>query len=153
GTAFAPSGDMGRRVLVAALSLQLLARAPLLAEEPLRIGSITIQTVDVFSPDEAARGWLYRAADRLHATTNESVIRRFLLFEEGAPYDPEALAETERNLRALRFLKSAQVVAGTPHDGVVDVEVLTQDAWTFQLGLSVGSVAGKLIGGISLGEL
>src|SRR5260370_1618761 len=52
----------------------------------------------------SARGWVYRAADALHIETRESVIRKFLLFQEGDPYDPTRLEESERNLRVLPFL-------------------------------------------------
>lgn len=113
-----------------------------LADEPLRVGHITIRSLNVFSPEEAARGWLYRAADALHIETRESVIRKFLLFREGEPYDPARLEETERNLRVLPFLKAASVLPGPPHDGVVDVMVTTQDAWTTQPGISFGKKGG-----------
>src|SRR6202162_2810069 len=86
--------------LLVALSCRVLADEP-----PLRVGSITIRALNVFSPEEAAHGWVYRAADALHIETRESVIRKFLLFREGEPYDPARLEETERNLRVLPFLK------------------------------------------------
>ena len=54
------------------------------------------------------------------------------------------LAQTERNLRALEFFQSARVVAGPPHDGVVDVVVTTQDAWTTEIGLNFGRGGGKV---------
>jgi hypothetical protein len=98
--------------------------------------------VNVFSPEEAARGWLYRAANAVHIQTRESVIRKFLLFREGDPYDSTRLEETERNLRALPFLRAASVLPGPRHDGLVDVEVTTQDAWTTQPGISYGKKGG-----------
>lgn len=116
-------------------------RAP--AEEPLRIGRVTVRALDVFSPEEAARGWVYRAADALRFQTRESVIRKFLLFREGEPFNPVRLEETERNLRLLPFIKSASVTAAPAHDGVVDVEVVTQDAWTTEPGLSFGGRGGQ----------
>lgn len=130
----------GRAALLALLAL---AAAPTAGgEEPIRIGRITIRSLNVFSPEEASRGWLYRAADALHIETRESVIRKFLLFREGDPYDATRLEETERNLRALPFLKSASVFPGLRHDGVIDIEVTTQDAWTTQPGLSYGKKGG-----------
>src|SRR6478672_4171058 len=118
----------------------LLAAVPSAAraDETPRVGRITIHALNVFSPEEATRGWVYRAANALHIETRQSVIRKFLLFHEGEPFDPVRLEETERNLRVLPFLKAASVVAGPPHDGVVDVDVTTQDAWTTQPGLSYG---------------
>src|SRR5262249_3754174 len=120
--------------------------------EDLRVGSITIRSLNVFSPEEAAAGWFYRLANHLHITTRPSVIRRFLLFREGDPYDPEQLAQTERNLRALPFIKPASVVAAPAHDGVVDVEVITQDGWTTEIGGSLGSKGGTTTYGVNLSE-
>ncbi|MCU1347938.1 MAG: uncharacterized protein JWO56_968, partial [Acidobacteria bacterium] len=96
---------------------------------PPRIGTVTIRSLDVYSEGEASRGLLYRMADRLHFETRPSVVEQFLLFHEGDEYRPERLAETERNLSALLFLKSACVVASEPHDGLVYVTVSSQDAW------------------------
>ncbi|MGH9419795.1 MAG: POTRA domain-containing protein, partial [Thermoanaerobaculia bacterium] len=127
------------------LVLGLLIAAALNAqtEPPLRIGTITIHPLDVYSKDEARHGRLYQLADRLHIETRESVIRKFLLFREGDVYSPERLAETERNLRAMQFLKSALVVASSPHDGVVDVVVTTQDSWSIAPETQAGSKGGK----------
>lgn len=122
------------------------------AAEELRIGTVTVTTLNVFSPEEVARGWVYRVADSVRWITRESVIRRLLLFQDGDPYDPDRLAETERNLRALAFVKSASVEAGVPHDGVVDVRVVTQDAWTTEPGVSLGRKGGATTFGFNLTE-
>lgn len=135
-------------VLVLALAVLLGARAAHAAasgsgDSSLRIGKIKIVTLDVFTPEEETKGWAYRTADALHITTRESVVRRFLLFREGEAYVPEQLAESERNLRALGFLRSASVRAGPTHDGVVDVTVTTQDSWTLEPGITIGSSGGS----------
>jgi hypothetical protein len=122
------------------------------AQEALRIGKITVRALDVYSPEEAQRGPAYRLADRLHIETHPSVIRRFLLFREGDIYRPERLAETERNLRALGFLKSATVTASAPHDGVVDVSVTTQDSWSIAPETQAGMKGGTATYGASLSE-
>jgi hypothetical protein len=119
---------------------------------PLRIGTITIRPLNVYSDDEARHGELYQLADRLHIDTRKSVIQKFLLFREGDVYSPDRLAETERNLRALQFLKSASVVASPPHDGVVDVVVTTQDSWSIAPETQAGSKGGKSTVGATLSE-
>jgi Omp85 superfamily domain/Surface antigen variable number repeat len=116
----------------------------------LRIGTIAIRGLDVYSESEAERGAFYRATDRLHVETRPAVIRGFLLFREGDPYDAARLEETERNLRALGFLKSASVTAGEPHDGVVDVTVTTQDAWSLEPGTEAGNKGGVSTFGVRL---
>jgi outer membrane protein assembly factor BamA len=130
----------------------LLSASTVFGEEALRIGRIDIHTLDVFSPEEASHGWIYRTANVLHIKTRDDFIRKYLLFQEGDPYDPAVLAESERNLRALHFIKLASVVAGTPHDGVVDVDVTTQDGWTLELGGNLGSSGGQTTYGVSLSE-
>jgi hypothetical protein len=124
------------------------AAAPVRAEEPLRVGEVRIRSLDVFSPEEAAKGWFYRAANAIHIETRVEVIRKFLLFRPGEPFDRFLLEQTERNLRQLRFIKSATVTASAPHGGIVDVDVVTQDSWTLS---PSGSFAVK--GGITTWSL
>jgi outer membrane protein assembly factor BamA len=71
------------------------------------------------------------------------VIRAQLLFGEGDAYRRELLEETERNLRRLSYLREPRVRPVRYHDGVVDVEVQTQDVWTLQLGPSYGRSGGS----------
>ncbi|HEY6894034.1 MAG TPA: hypothetical protein VI258_07695 [Rhodanobacteraceae bacterium] len=98
------------------------------------------------------RGSFYRLASRLHIETRRSVIEKFLLFHQGDVYQPAKLEETERNLRSLAFLKSASVTASVPHNGVVDVLVVTQDAWSIAPQTQAGSGGGTTTYGIDLSE-
>jgi hypothetical protein len=122
------------------------------AADPLRVGKVKIETLDVYSGKELERGAFYRLADRFHVETRDSVIEHFLLFKEGDPYHPERLEETERNLRALPFLKSAAVVASEPRDGVVDVTVTTQDAWSIAPETQGGSKGGSTTFGATISD-
>lgn len=131
---------MKLRLLFAAIALATVL--PLCAQQPLHIGTITIHALDVYSHEEAAHGSVYRLADRLHKETRSGVVAQFLLFHEGDVYSPVVLEETERNLRALSFLKSASVVPSAPHDGVVDVTVTTQDSWSIAPEAQAGSKGG-----------
>jgi hypothetical protein len=143
------------RNAAAVLGFVLLTAFRLGAEEPesspLRVGKITIRTENVFSPRETTSG-LYRTLNRAHVTTRPAVIRKFLLFKEGEPYDPEKLKETEKNLRELGFLKSAAVTAGAPHGGLVDVLVVTQDSWSLLPGVPIASAGGQTTYGLQLLE-
>lgn len=139
-------GNSGKRLSGASRLLEtaavILLSASLAGQETLRIGKINIRSLDVFSPDEASRGWVYRAANALHFQTRESVLRKFLLFRQGDPFDSEKLAQTERNLRALPFIKLAWVTPRPSRDGVIDVDVTTQDTWTTEPNASLGSKGG-----------
>jgi len=117
--------------------------------ERLRIGKINIVTEDVYTEQEAAKGSAYGVVNTLHVRTRASVIHKMLLFSEGDVFVPSRLAETERNLRKLNFIQSASVVAGEPHDGVVDITVVTQDAWSTEPGGRLGSAGGGTSGSAS----
>ncbi len=116
------------------------------------VGRITVRTEDVFSPEEASWGWPFRAADALHVQTRPSVVRKFLLFRSGDPFDPGRLAESERNLRDQRFIKSASVRALPARGDTVDVEVVTQDTWSTEPALVLSRSGGTTTFGVSLLE-
>jgi len=139
-------------VRTALLALLITTSAYAQPTPPLRIGKISVEPLDVYSPAEETHGSFYRLADRLHVETRRKVIERFLLFHEGDVYQPQRLEETERNLRALAFLKSASVTASTPHDGVVDVRVITQDAWSIAPETQAGRGGGTSTYGATMSE-
>ena len=113
------------------------------ADRPILIGRITIEIVDVFDPSKRGEdGWFNRFVDLLHIRTREEVIRRQLLFHEGDVLDPEVLAETERNLRALGYLRKAEVTADQHENGAADVHVRVQDSWTTRASYGLGRTGG-----------
>lgn len=115
----------------------------LLAATGLRVGHITIRTEPLFDAAEASRGAIYRLANELAVPTRAQLIRQFLLFREGEAFEEARLRESERNLRALAFLKSATITAGPPHDGAVDVTVATQDEWTTNVTVDYSDDGGR----------
>jgi hypothetical protein len=106
----------------------------------------------VFTPEEASRGWPYRAARTLHICTRESTVRKFLLFHRGDPLDRELLAETERRLRAQKYLKRASVRTLAARGDTVDVLVTTQDTWTTEPRLAISRSGGVTTFGTSILE-
>ena len=130
---------MGGALLVAALVLIPLTGLAAQAgpdRPPPRIGAIEIVGHEVF--DESTKGITapYRVANKIHIQTRESVIRRELLFAVGDSLNPELLAQTERNLRALPFLRDARVETIPVGEGGdrladhVDVRVVAWDTWS-----------------------
>lgn len=108
------------------------------------IASITVETHNVFDTSVPPENkLLYRAANRIHIQTREPVIRRELLFEIGDVYDPRLAEETERNLRALPFVRRAQVVATVNKQGGVDVLVRVYDSWTLEVVAGYKRVGGQ----------
>src|SRR5436309_13215057 len=118
------------------------------------IATIRIDRGDVFdlsNPDERHLPYIW--ANRLHFETREYVIRRELLFEEGAPADPHVLYESERNLRRLTFLHDNSRIETVPRDdGRVDVVVHTRDVWTTRPSVSINREGNETTGRFSFSE-
>jgi len=119
-----------------------------------RVGEIRFNSLQLFDLDhEDENTTLSRLANKLHIQTRESTIRDQLLFKSGDPYRATLLDESARILRDTRYLRDARVRPVAYHDGVVDVEVTTQDVWTFDPGFNFGRKGGKNTGGIKFEEL
>ncbi|MBS0612803.1 MAG: BamA/TamA family outer membrane protein [Proteobacteria bacterium] len=107
------------------------------------IGKIIFDIRQIFDEsDRRENNDLYRLANDLHIRTKQSAVHAQLLFREGDRYDPRKLAETERNLRAMRPFYDARVVPVHYAGGKVDVKVITKDVWTLSPGISFGRSGG-----------
>src|SRR6187551_988633 len=125
-----------------------------LQQQEARIGEIRFNARDLFDAEAADEDTsVSRAANRLHITTRQGTIEDQLLFKSGDLYRPALLEESARILRDTRYLRDAQIRPVAFHDGVVDVEVTTQDVWTFNPGISFGRKGGANTGGFELEEL
>jgi hypothetical protein len=76
-----------------------------------------------------------------------------LLFKSGDHYRASLLQESARILRDTRYLRDAVIRPVAYHDGLVDVEVTTQDVWTLNPGFSFGRKGGKNTGGVEVEDL
>jgi outer membrane protein assembly factor BamA len=119
-----------------------------------RIGEIRFDARKLFDAEAADDDTsLARLANRLHITTRQATIQDQLLFKSGDPYDPGRIEESARILRDTRYLRDAQIRPVAFHEGVVDVEVTTQDVWTFNPGISFGRSGGANSSGVEFEEL
>ena len=97
------------------------------------IESIEIVVEDVFEENgEVPDFWAYRLANQLHIKTREKIVLQELLFSEGEEIDEEALAQTERNLRALPFVRRARIEKTLTQEGNVHIRVTLLDSWSTQ---------------------
>ena len=119
-----------------------------------RIGDIQIHTVQIFDlSDPRDDNWLFRTADRLHVKTRRSAILAQLLFRSGDRYSRRLLDETARNIRQnSSFLREPQINPVRYHDGVVDIEIITHDVWTFQPGVNFGRTGGTNTTGADISD-
>ena len=144
-----------RRGCLAGLALTLAVVAAAVRGQPLpsfveleaagaTIGEIRIVARDIFdTSDPQEDKLLFRWANALHIQTRASVIERALLFKRGDPLSVRVLDETERVLRANRYLYDVQFRPIAWHDSVVDIEVSTRDTWSLDPGASFGRTGGS----------
>lgn len=117
------------------------------------IGRITVVRHNVFDTSlESENKAPYRFANRVHALTRESVIRKQLLFAPGEPYSHRLLEETARLLRAQPYLQDAVIRPVGYANGAVDIVVETRDVWTLNPGISGGRQGGSNSFGVELEE-
>lgn len=105
-----------------------------------RVGRIRIKTLPVFgaSVDDTTRvtdSWLLRFLNHANFETREITIRRSLLFQEGDVIDPIRMADSERILRSLAFIRDARIVVTRSSEigDSTDVLVLAKEAWSLML--------------------
>jgi hypothetical protein len=115
------------------------------------IDSITIISRDVFDPSEAQKNILFRLSNTLHIRTRRYVVDRELLFDVGDPYDSATVAETLRNLRAIRLFRDVDIDTARVGDRL-NVRVDAADAWTTTLQIDLKSSGGDTEWSIGIRE-
>lgn len=120
---------------------------------PKKIERITILRKNIFdSSIPQYKKFPYSWANRFHILTKEKVIRRELLFKAGDFYDPELLAESERNLRRYEFLGKVEIKAKENSKKNLEVTVETEDLWALSLAGAVSGAGDKYNYAVSLND-
>lgn len=118
-----------------------------------RIGEIRIRAEDIFdTTDPRENNVFFRLANKLHIQTRPEVIERALLFKRGEPVSVRLIEETERLLRTNRYLYDVKFRPMEVHDGVVDIEVVTRDTWSLDVGGSASRSGGTNSSGLKIAE-
>ncbi len=118
-----------------------------------RIGEVRVVAREIFDTEDPKESYLlFKWANALHIQTRPEVIARQVLFKPGDPVSVRLIEETERVLRANRYLYDVQFRPVVRDGGVVDIEVLTRDTWSLDVGASVGRAGGANSSGMHLRE-
>ena len=117
------------------------------------IGQVRVVVGDVFDTSDPAEDYLlFRWANQLHVQTRPRVIERALLFKPGQRVSVRLIEETERLLLDNRYLYDVQFRPTAYRDGVVDIEVLTRDTWSLDLGIKASRSGGTNSSGLQIRE-
>ncbi|MEO0364034.1 MAG: BamA/TamA family outer membrane protein [Pseudomonadota bacterium] len=124
--------------------------------EGLVIRNIDVSRLPIFDTTQPKedRG-LYRAANRIHIVTRESVVRAQLLFAESEHVSAQAIEESERVLRRNSYIYDVVIDATQVSDTEIDIRVETRDNWTLfpQLGFSQQGGQTEYLLGVQEGNL
>ncbi len=122
-------------------------------QKPLFIADINIIPANIFKLDDPEQdSKIHHLMNRLHSVTKPEVIQRKLLFKTGERYDPARLAESERLLRAVHYIKDAEIYPQQVCGDRVMITVRTTDNWTLTPGVSFGRSGGNNRFGIKVEE-
>ncbi|MCL7960403.1 MAG: hypothetical protein M8861_09445 [marine benthic group bacterium] len=146
----------GTLVVATACASRLPAQEPepVAQVSPPVIDTILVARATVYTEEEAARSSFFRFLNRIHVVTRERVIRDYLQFEVGEPYDSAEVAESERHLREKEIFREISIDSARLEDGRLAVTVRTQDGWSLKpkLSFSIAST-GDWTGKFGLNEL
>ena len=118
-----------------------------------RVGEVRVVAREIFDTADPEEDYLlFKWANALHIQTRPDVIARQLLFKTGDLISVRSIEETERVLRANHYLYDVQFRPLVQPGGVVDIEVLTRDTWSLDVGASVGRAGGANSSGVHLRE-
>jgi len=95
------------------------------------IDTVIIRRSDVFPDSIAATSGIFRLMNKLHPVTREHVIKKYLLFEQGQPFDSTLVSQSERTLRDLQIFSALTIDTATVDDKFA-VIVDTRDGWSFK---------------------
>jgi hypothetical protein len=116
-----------------------------------KIRKIEVQRLDVFgvsitNPTKRDSKKIDNLLNKTHVNTNESIIRKNLLFSVGDNISPLVLSDNERLLRQLPYIDDARIMVIPVSDEEADILVLTKDVYSLGAsysyqGLKKGSVS------------
>lgn len=121
------------------------------------VSRIDVETNRIFDPEESGEAgalrFYYRIMNAVHVVTRESLIRSELFFREGDCYDQFLVDESERVLRALEFIRTAEITTEPQADGTEAVRVVTRDATSIKLSLGIAVDDGFTFENVGLSEI
>ena len=117
------------------------------------IANIIIERDNVFDPNVPGEGsWPFQFGNKLHYVTREKVVRDELLFAPGERWDALKVIQSERNMRFGYPYRRAEITPVPRPDGRVDALVRTQDAWSTNPRIGIGTSGGKSSASLGLEE-
>ncbi|MUP39746.1 BamA/TamA family outer membrane protein [Labilibaculum euxinus] len=111
------------------------------------IRNITVRVLKPFGPTlydttQVATTWIETTGNKLHNTSRKNHLRKLLRIKEGDDVDPYNLADNERLIRQLSYIKDAyfRVVPVLGSRKLVDLQLWVKDQFSWGANMKVGSL-------------
>lgn len=111
-----------------------------------RIRKVNVKKMEVFGTSirdttKNVDSWAINLANDLHTSTRTRIIKNNIFFEEGDEVDPDLIADSERVLRQLPYVRDARIYL-IPREGTdeVDALVIVKDIWSIGAEFSYSDV-------------
>ncbi len=110
------------------------------------IRRLNVFGVDINNPAVKKHSRFDNLLNSTHVNTNESIIRKNLLFTSGDTISPLTLSDNERLLRQLPYIDDARIIVIPVSDTEADIVVLTKDVYSLGAdytykGLKAGNIS------------
>lgn len=103
-----------------------------------KIASIRFKQLDVFGPtfqdtNLVAKTWAAKAANAIHMKTMEKKLRKQLLFLVGQPVQPRIMADNEKIIRDLPYIRDVSIILSPSRevDNEVDILILIKERFEY----------------------
>ena len=111
------------------------------------IRNITVRVLEPFGPTlydttQIAHTWLETTGNKLHNTSRRNSLRKLLRLNKGDAVDPYNLADNERLIRELSYVKDAyfRVIPVLGSLKLVDLQLWVKDQFSWGANMKVGSL-------------
>ncbi len=121
------------------ISILVLCFFPFSLRAEIRIGQIFYNRSNVF--DSTNTDWIFVSPllNSIHIITQPYIIEDEMLFAEGDYLDDNLLEETERNLRSTGLFTNVSIVHDSVNDIITNIVINTQDKWSTNPSLLIGT--------------
>lgn len=105
----------------------------------IEIKKLSVFGSNILNPDSFEPNTLEKFFNKTHTNTNDIIISKNLLFNEGDTISPLTLSDNERLIRQLPFIDDARIIVVPLNDKEADILVLTKDIYSLGAKINIGS--------------
>lgn len=95
----------------------------------------------VFDTTQKPSSWIEKLGNKMHVNTQDKILRKKLFVQPGDSLNPFILADNERLIRDLPYIKNVQILLTEVDNDSVDVLFLAKDVFSLAFGFEIPDVS------------